>query len=186
MKHLCLCEDPMCLPHLRHHAVCTCVLLILEDDVRVVVCRQLLKALGTASYLPLISPTGSQRFFGNVRTELLIGERREFPCSPSLAVTSARSTAVVRRRESQDEAGEERRCCGESHANRWQRHSKRWSVKDGEDDGKATLLPPISASVPAQDHRRGRRTSLLGHLALTILLRTERHPGRRWVAQALV
>lgn len=63
-------------------------------------------------------------------------------------------------------------------------HSKKWSVKDGEDDGKATLLPPISASVPAQDHRRGRRTSLLGHLALTILLRTERHPGKRRVPQA--
>lgn len=63
-------------------------------------------------------------------------------------------------------------------------HSKRWSVKDGENDDKATLLPPISASVPAQDHRRGRRTSLLGHLALTILLRTERHPGKRRVPQA--
>jgi len=113
--------DRVRLPHLRHHAVRTCVLLILENNVRVVVGRQLFKALGGASYLPLISPTGSQRFFGNVWTELLVGERREFPCSSSLAVTSARSTAVVRRRESQDEAGEERRCCGESHANRCQR-----------------------------------------------------------------
>lgn len=116
MKHF-----RVCLPHLRHHAVGTCVLLILEDDVWVVVGRELFKALGVARYLPLISPTGSQRFFGNVWTELLIGERREFPWSPSLAVTSAWSTAVVRRRESQDEAGEERRRCGESHANRCQR-----------------------------------------------------------------
>lgn len=44
--------------YLCHHAVCTCVLLILEDDVGVVVGSELLEALRVAGNFPFVSPTG--------------------------------------------------------------------------------------------------------------------------------
>lgn len=64
--------------YLSHHAVCTCVLLILEDDVGVVVGGELLEALRVPGYFPFVSPAGPERLLRHVGAELLVGERREF------------------------------------------------------------------------------------------------------------
>lgn len=88
-----------CEGYLRHHAVCTCVLLILEDDVRVVVGGELLEALGVPGYFPFISAAGPQSLLGYVGAELLVGERNQFPLWSPLAVTSTRSAALTDRRE---------------------------------------------------------------------------------------
>lgn len=45
--------------YLCHHAVSTCVFLILEDDVGVVVRGELLEALRVPGNFPLVSPAGS-------------------------------------------------------------------------------------------------------------------------------
>lgn len=95
-------------PDLCHHAVCTCVLLILEDDVGVVVRGQLLEALGAAGDFPFVPPAGSQRLLGHVGAELLVGERRQLPGRPPLAVASARAAALAARPQEKGAPGEER------------------------------------------------------------------------------
>jgi len=65
--------------YLCHHAVCTCVLLVLEDDVGVVVGGELLEALRVPGYFPFVPPAGSESLLGHVGAELLVGERRELP-----------------------------------------------------------------------------------------------------------
>ncbi|KAJ1183909.1 hypothetical protein NDU88_000719 [Pleurodeles waltl] len=81
--------------HLGHDPVGPRVLLILEDDVRVVVGRQLLEALRVARYLALIAPTGPQGLLRHVRDELLVGERDE-PGGPRPAADHPAGPAAQR------------------------------------------------------------------------------------------
>lgn len=61
--------------YLRHHPVCTGVFLVLEDDVRVVVRRELLETLRVARYFPLVPAARSERLLSHVGAELFVGER---------------------------------------------------------------------------------------------------------------
>lgn len=81
-------------PYLGHEPVGARVLLILEDNIRVVVGRQLLEALGGARYLALGSPAGPQGLLGHIGAEVLVGERDELLGEPPLAVASPRPAAL--------------------------------------------------------------------------------------------
>lgn len=90
-------------PHLGHEPVGAGVLLIFEDNVCVVIRRQLFKALGVARYFALGSPAGSQGLLGDVGAELLVGKRRELLREPPLAVPPPRSAALRGRCEEEDQ-----------------------------------------------------------------------------------
>lgn len=85
--------------YLCHHAVCTCVLLILEDDVGVVVGGQVLEALGVPGNFPFVPPAGPQSLLGHVGAELFIGDRNQLPRRTPLSVASTRSATLAHRRE---------------------------------------------------------------------------------------
>ncbi len=85
--------------HLRHESIRTCVLLIFEDDIRVVVRCELFKALRGPGDLALVSPTGSQCLFGYIWNKLLVIKGcqflggRLFPCplpGPQPSLTGAK------------------------------------------------------------------------------------------------
>lgn len=89
-------------PYLSHEPVGARVLLILEDDVRVVIGRQLLEALGAARYLALGPPAGPQGLLGDVGAELLVRQRDELLRQPPLAVPPPRPAALRGRCEQED------------------------------------------------------------------------------------
>lgn len=99
-------------PYLGHEPVGARVLLILEDNIRVVVGRQLLETLGGARYLALWSPAGPEGLLGYIGAELLVGERDEFLGEPPLAVASARSAALRGRCEVQQQEEDRGRAQG--------------------------------------------------------------------------
>lgn len=102
--------------YLCHHAVCTCVLLILKDDVGVVVGGELLEALGVPGYFPFVPPAGPQSLLGHVGAELFIGDRDQLPCRPSLSVASTRPAALTHRGEENGAPEEVRHQRGEQHS----------------------------------------------------------------------
>lgn len=63
-------------PYLRHEAVCSCALLVLEDDVRVVVGDEILEPGVAARDLALTESTGGQRVLRHVGHVLLEDEGR--------------------------------------------------------------------------------------------------------------
>lgn len=93
----------LCSPYLGHEPVGARVLLILEDNIRVVVRRQLLETIGIARYFALGSPAGPQGLLGYVGAELFVCQRDEFLGRSPLAVPPARSTALRSRCEEEEE-----------------------------------------------------------------------------------
>lgn len=90
-------------PYLGHQPVCPRVLLILEDNIRVVVGGQLFETLRAAGYFALGSPAGPQGLLGHVGAELLVGQRDELLGESPLAVAPARSAALRGRCEEEEE-----------------------------------------------------------------------------------
>ena len=87
--------------YLSHEAVRPGVLLVLEDDVRVVVGGELLEALRAARDLALVSSARAQRLLGHVWYELLVRERRQLLGMSPPPVAPSRSAARAGRREPQ-------------------------------------------------------------------------------------
>lgn len=79
-------------PYLRHEAVCSCALLVLEDDVRVVVGDEILEPGVAARDLALTESTGGQRVLRHVGHVLLEDEGRQFLGPPTATRAPARAT----------------------------------------------------------------------------------------------
>lgn len=90
-------------PYLGHEPVGARVLLILEDNIRVVIRRQLFETLGVARYFALGSPAGAQGLFGDVGAELFVSKRDELLREPPLAVPPPRPAALRGRCEEEDQ-----------------------------------------------------------------------------------
>ncbi len=102
--------------HLRHESIRTCVLLIFEDDIGIVVRCELFKALRGPGDLALVSPTGSQCLFGYIWNKLLVIKGCQFLWRPPFPMSPPRPTALVNRCENQGAADEEPKHHGETHS----------------------------------------------------------------------
>lgn len=89
--------------HLGHESVRARVLFVFEDNVCVVIRRQLFKALGVARYFTLGSAAGSQGLLGDVGAELLVDKRDELLGEPPLAVPPPRPAALRSRCQKEDQ-----------------------------------------------------------------------------------
>lgn len=90
-------------PHLGHEPVGARVLLIFEDDIRVVIGCQLFEALRVARYFALGSPAGSEGLLGDVGAKLFVSQRDELLRGPPLAVPPPRPAALRGRCEEEEE-----------------------------------------------------------------------------------
>lgn len=89
--------------YLGHESVGPCVLLIFEDNIRVVIRRQFFKTIGVARNFALGSPAGSQGLLGDVGAELFVGKRDELLREPPLAVPPPRPAALRGRCKEEDQ-----------------------------------------------------------------------------------
>lgn len=79
--------------YLSHHPVGSCVLLILEDDVCVIIGSELFKALGVPCDLALVSTARPQGLLRHIGDELLVRQRCQLLGVSPPAVAPARSAS---------------------------------------------------------------------------------------------
>lgn len=144
--------------YLGHEPVCARVLLILEDNIRVVVRRQLFKTLGVARDFALGSPAGSQGLLGDVGAELLVRERDELLREPPLAVPPPRP-AALRGRCAQEDQGAQRG--GEKEEGDPHRPAGRDDSPEGEREGGLQYLS-VALPEPIVGNRHNIASELLG------------------------
>lgn len=89
--------------HLGHEPVGTRVLFIFKDDVCIIIGSQFFEALGAARYFALWSPAGPESLLGDIRAELLVGERDELLRESPLADSPPRAAALQSRCEEEDQ-----------------------------------------------------------------------------------
>lgn len=92
--------------HLCHQPVCTCILFILKDDVRVVVGHQDLEAFRVAADFALGFATGPKGLFRHIGHKLLVLQRGQASAAGLLPShrPPARATALSRAQEAAGQA----------------------------------------------------------------------------------
>lgn len=143
MVHLCASVS-RCL-YLGHESVGPRVLLIFEDNIRVVIRRQFFKTFGVARNFALGSPAGSQGLLGDVGAELFVRKRDELLREPPLAVPPPRPAALRGRCKKEDQGtqrgGEKER--GEPHR----------PGRGGEDSPEAREMSSVPPRFSSRLHR---------------------------------